>query len=67
MLQIIGLIVAVYTCARLLQVSCEHVDEKNRFAATLLLGLMGVALIAFLTVGLLMSGTDTSRLPGLGK
>jgi hypothetical protein len=67
MLQIIGLIVAVYACARLLQVSCEHVSEQNRFAATLVLGLIGVALIGLLTVGLLMSGVDTSRLPGLGK
>jgi hypothetical protein len=67
MLQIIGLIVAVYTCTRLLQVSCEHVSEQNRFAATLVLGLIGVALIGLLTVALLWSGVDTSRFPGLGK
>jgi hypothetical protein len=67
MLQIIGLIVAVYACARLLQVPCEHVSERNRFVATLVLGLIGVAVIGLLTVGLLRSGVDTSRLPGLGR
>jgi hypothetical protein len=67
MLQIIGLIVAVYACARLLQAPCEHVSERNRFVATLVLGLIGGAVIGLLTVGLLRSGVDTSRLPGLGR
>ena len=62
MLQLVGLIVAVYTVVRLLQVPIEHSQAHAKTALLSILSGLGVLVIGFLTLGLLFSGADLSTL-----
>lgn len=62
MLQLVGLIVAVYTVVRLVQVPIEHSQAHAKIALLSVLSALGVAVIALLTAGLLLSGADLSTL-----
>jgi NADH:ubiquinone oxidoreductase subunit 6 (subunit J) len=63
MIQIVGLIVAVYAVARLLQVPIEHSTASNRQQLLWLLTVGGVLAIGLLTLMLLSAGVDPSSFP----
>jgi hypothetical protein len=53
----IGLIVAIYAVARLLQVPIEHRDSDKRYPLRTI-SIIAVALIALLSLSLIFSGVD---------
>lgn len=62
MLQLVGLIVAVYAVVRLLQVPLEQSKLEKKVLLLFLLSGAGVVAIGLLTIGLLLSGADVATL-----
>lgn len=62
MLQLVGLIVAVYTVVRLVQIPIEHSKLEKKALLLFLLSGVGVVAIGLLTIGLLLSGADMATL-----
>jgi hypothetical protein len=58
MIPTLGLIVAVYALARLIQVPVEHWETKHRWTL-LLISLPAIAIIALLALLLMASGLST--------
>jgi len=63
MIQLIGLIIAIYAVARLLQVPIEHMTSDNRRTLLWIIAVPAIGVILLLTAVLLFSGAMP---PGLG-
>ena len=62
MIPTVGLIVAIYAIARLLQVPIESSASTSRWVWLLLITLPAIVAIGFLGVSLVVVGTDLSPL-----
>lgn len=59
MLQVIGLIIAVYTLIRLMQIPIEHGKDEKKSRTLAVLSWIGIILIGLLTLDLVLSSGPT--------
>lgn len=67
MIPTIGLIVAVYACARLLQVPLEHSGVNGKQWWLLVIAIPAILVIGFCTLVLLTDSSAVSRMPELSR